>query len=128
MYQPVYVYVPTSNRPSVTHRLFIVSLARAAITRRWPDTVLYPGSVFDPNLTMWMWSACIAIASLSAAPGTTADARGTTWWASASSHYAPFILEQLTIIDLPSTVGVAYVSYANLVTKSPLIGPYCPSC
>jgi hypothetical protein len=88
MYQPVHVYVPTSNRPSVSHRLLIVAPARAAITRKWPDTVLYPGSDFDPNLTiMWMWSACIAIGSPSAAPGTTADALGTTWWASASNHY-----------------------------------------
>ena len=77
---------------------------------------------------MLMWSACIAIGSPSAAPGTTADARGTTWWTLASSHYARFILEQLTMIDLPSTVGVLYSSNANLVTKSLLIGPYCPSC
>ena len=105
-----------------------MSPALVAITRRWPDTVLYPGSNFDPNLTMWMWSACIAIGSPFAAPGTTADALGTTWWALASSHYAQCIAKQLTTIALPSTVGVAYSSKAYLVTKSLLIGPYCPSC
>jgi hypothetical protein len=45
-----------------------------------------------------------------------------------SSCRTPLISHRLTTIDRPSTVGVAYSSNANLVTKSPLIGPYCPSC
>jgi hypothetical protein len=48
--------------------------------------------------------------------------------ASVSSCRAPILSYRLTTIDRPSTVGVAYSSNANLVTKSPLIGAYCPSC
>jgi hypothetical protein len=33
-----------------------------------------------------------------------------------------------TMIECPSTVGVLYSSYANFVTNSLLISPYCPSC
>lgn len=33
-----------------------------------------------------------------------------------------------TIMEWPRTVGVLYSSNANLVAKSPLIGPYWPSC
>jgi hypothetical protein len=48
--------------------------------------------------------------------------------AGVSSCRALTISCRLTTIDRPSTVGVAYSSNANLVTESPLIGAYCPSC
>jgi hypothetical protein len=47
---------------------------------------------------------------------------------SVSSCRTPLISYRFTTIDRPSTVGVAYSSNANLVTKSPLMGAYCPSC
>jgi hypothetical protein len=100
-------YVPAFTLASVSHRPPIALPALAAIIRRWPDTVLYPEFDLDPNLTMLVWSACIAIGSPSTAPGTTADARGTTLVVLVSSCYTSTIVK-LTIIDRPSSVGVAY--------------------
>ncbi|KAH8644037.1 hypothetical protein IG631_01501 [Alternaria alternata] len=48
--------------------------------------------------------------------------------AARTDYLIPTISYRLTTIDQPSTVGVAYSSSANLVTKSLLMGAYCLSC
>ena len=62
---------------SQSNRTF--SGAAFAMTWRCSDTVLYPLSSFEVYLTMFLWSAWIPKDSASVWPGTTADARGTTW-------------------------------------------------
>jgi len=115
--------LPSSTLLSASQRRRTSSGAALAMIWRFSDILMYPLSPRDVYLTMLVWSACMTIRSASAWPGTTADARGTTCFLSAATYIAAQ-RKARTIIEWPRAVGVLYSSNANLVTKSPLIGPY----
>jgi hypothetical protein len=82
-YQTLNQYIDHGDLPDLTLSSpsqcdLIIPAASLVIIRKCPDTVLYPLSSLEANLTILIWSAWMTIGSPSAAPGTIADARGTT--------------------------------------------------
>jgi hypothetical protein len=64
-----------------------------------------------------MWSAWMTIGSASAAPGTTAEARGTTCTISYCCNFIKKITKGHTMIEWPNTVGVLYSLIRKLSHK-----------